>query len=67
MKVEYQLAVLGGRFECASIKRDFDTMHTISKQINNIAQANEEVWAESWVVHGRNVVRERRGMESMHV
>lgn len=62
-----RLVRLGAMYERAEQRRDFGALIEIERQINAIADANENVYVDSAVLRGRNVIRRAHGLEEIHV
>jgi len=62
-----RLVRLGGRYEHASLARDYQTMTEVTRQLDRLAADNPEVWIQMFVVRGQNVIRRAHRLEALHV
>lgn len=62
-----RLMRLGGRYERASLARDYETMAEVGHKLERLAADNPEVWIQIFVVRGQNVIRRAHRLEALHV
>ncbi len=61
------LVLLGGRYERASLTRDYEMMTQVARKLDRLAADNPEVWIQMFVVRGQNVIRRAHRLEALHV
>lgn len=62
-----RLVRLGGRYERASLARDYKMMAQVTRKLDRLAAENPEVWIQVFVVRGQNVIRRSHRLEALHV
>jgi len=64
-----KLVRLGGRYERATLARDYVHGIALEQEINDVSKDAEDagIWPAPLVVRGRNIVRRARGLELINI